>query len=203
MPLEPRLRDGLQRAAEQVHPDVEGSLESVRRRADRSSSAVGGLAVAAALVVALVFVVQGLGSPGPQGPGTSASPAASGAAPPPGLPLQGTSWEVTLSDADPEAAALGMAGTWRLLLGADATVELTPPAGFRAPSGQPPTRYIHAVDEGSLTTNLFGRDFGASCAGAGTYRWRIDGDQLTLSGEDTCPARVALLTSATWTAAAP
>ncbi len=109
---------------------------------------------------------------------------------------------MTLSASDPGVAGLGMAGDWTMRLGAGSTIDLSPPAGFRPPSGRAPDGYVHAEVGASFVTTLFARDFAAPCAGPGTYAWMINGDHLTFTTvDDTCDARRTLLTTRPWSIA--
>ncbi|MCY7418013.1 MAG: hypothetical protein LH650_05875 [Chloroflexi bacterium] len=203
MPLDQRLRDGLHRDADPIEPDVLAGLESVTRRASRSSGTTGRLMLsAAAIIVVLVLVrLAGVGPHIEVAPGATPSGATS-RSPSTGDPaaLVGT-WTVTLAPADTGVGPLGMVGDWTMRLGADSTVEVVPPPGFHPPSGSDPGGYAYAVTGPSLVTNLFTRDFAASCAGSGGYTWSADDTSLRLTmTADTCEPRRVLLGTGDWTA---
>jgi hypothetical protein len=208
MPLEPRLRDALRREVDDIHPNVESHLEAVTRRNERRSGGPAGLLAAAAViaVVLLVVIQPGVQRTGvaPSGVTGAASPTASVRPDGSDAPLQltGAAWTVELSGSDPGVDALGMAGTWTMRLGDDATIDLRPPSAFEPPSGRKPIGYVHAEDGASFVTTLFARDFAAPCAGPGTYTWMITGDRLTFTtDDDTCDARRTLLTTRQWSLA--
>jgi hypothetical protein len=208
MPLDRRLRDELARAAAAVEPDVGARLEAVTRRASRRSGA-GGRVVLSAVAVVVVLVLVRFAGVGPHlelAPGAAPSPGSGASAIPSSSAslrdgVTGT-WTVTLPAAEPGVGTLGMVGDWTMRLGADSTVELSPPEGFDPPSGGDLGRYAYAVTGSSLVTNLFTRDFSASCAGSGRYTWTADHLVLRLSvTADTCEPRRVLLTTRAWSAA--
>ena len=91
-------------------------------------------------------------------------------------------------------------GTGRSTLGADASIVLSPPDTFEAPSTLPLEGYVYALRGDRLFTNLFARHFPQGCTGSGAYRWRLEGTDLTLEAmDDLCLQRIALLTTESWT----
>src|SRR5260370_28430952 len=135
MSLDQRLRDGLQRAAAAVGPDVPRGLWAVRRRArrlmigQRAAAAI----LAAAVVAASVFLVPRLLD---LARGQREHPAVK---PPPGA-LAG-SYRADLSGGGAALVRRGLAGTWLLTLRADGSMVWNPPPGSKVTEGLPPATY--------------------------------------------------------------
>ena len=205
MPLDHRLRASLRGAADDVRPDVEHHLARVRQRSRRRSIPASQLlaSVAAIAVVVVLLRSQSLDplamiasvvAPGdPVTVASSAEPVDTTDA------LVGT-YEVHLEDTVPDGGAASLAGDWQITLGADASIVLSPPDTFEAPSTLPLEGYVYALRGDRLFTNLFARHFQQGCSGSGTYRWGLEDAHLVIEVmDDMCLQRIALLTSRSWT----
>jgi len=206
MSFDERLRDDVRAEAESVVPDVEQSLRSVRRRTDLGPGTTSWmLATAAALVIVGVLI---LGVLPRSGPDRGSVPSPTGGRPTPAgsslvEALRGTAWTATLGPAGVTDTGTDVAGTWLLRLGERSVIELVPPAGFARSSGMTTLTGVYGIDQGHLVTNAFARDFGPSCAGAGSYQADLVDGRLTLSGTDTCRIRRVILVTTPWTRAEP
>lgn len=193
MPLERRLREGMQRMAADLEPDVEGRLEATlrdARRAGKRQQLRAGLAFAT-VILAVVLVGPPLFEAlrnGERGVGASPSPT-------PTVSLIGT-YATTLVSTDVAVTSNRMSGDWTIAFGSSEILTVTPPADFTGTySG-----YSFNVADSQFTTDLFGEDV-CSTLLPGTYRWTLIGDRLTfMVVDDSCPGRVALLASAAWNA---
>jgi ferric-dicitrate binding protein FerR (iron transport regulator) len=193
MPLDRRLRDGMQRLAQDLDPDVEGRLEATLRNAHRAGRRQQ---VRAALVFATVILAVVLIGPpmidalrGVAGPGTSPSPTSF-------VTLRGT-YMTTLNSTDAAVTSNRMAGDWTIQFGSGPIMTVTAPPDFTGTR----SGYTFHVSGSQFRTDLFGEDV-CSTLLPGTYQWSLIGGQLTFTlVDDSCPGRAALLTSATWNAA--
>jgi hypothetical protein len=199
--LERRLRDDLNRDAEEVVPDVERNLGAVQARAHRRSSVAGPMILVAAALIVVVIVYRfggtstGIGAPTPS---VVSSPVVN----PSGSPviydeIAGT-YTVTLASSDAGVDANHLAGKWTMRLLPDGEMLLSPPPTFvygsLAPSG---IAFSTAADR--FRTNLFYNDF---CNSVGTYTWVLQGGRLSFAPDvETCAARQTLLSTTTWQAA--
>lgn len=203
MPLDDRLRAELRQDVEHVKPDTERHLRAALQRSSPGAGTIGWLAAAATSIALIGILVIGLRPAGVLvGPGSS-SPGSIDPVPTPMgsvASLEGRTWSVELFDADPGVPWPDMAGRWTMRLDPDSIVELSPPDGFRGHPGVTAIAGVYVISGDGFVTNLFTRDFGAACAGAGDYRFSVVGARLTFSGRDTCLVRRALLTTRPWTA---
>jgi hypothetical protein len=192
VPLDRRLRDGMQRLAADLDPDVEGRLEATLRNARRAGRRRQFRAAFAFATVILAVVL--VGPPlidalrvGPQ-PGASPSPA-------PAVTLRGT-YATTLVSNDVAVTSNRMSGDWTIQVGSSGILTVTPPSGFTGTH----SGYRFDVIGTQLRTDLFAEDV-CSTLLPGTYQWSLSGGRLSFTVvDDSCPGRVALLTSAAWTA---
>jgi hypothetical protein len=203
--LEPRLRDALRAEAASIDPDIEGSLDTVRRRATRRAP-IPPLAFLGLAAVLVVILVVRAGTSAPLGAGPSAAPqptvpAPSGSVPAissPGgaitYPAVAGTYSLTLGP-EPGVAANGLAGLWTMTLEPSGVLDVTPPATFRA-EGVAPTGNAFTQTGRQLRTNLFYNDY---CNSIGTYAWQRSGGQLTLTVvDDACVVRRTLLATTPW-----
>lgn len=196
MPLDRRLRDGFDRAASTVDPDVEMHLEQTLQRAARSrtASVAGTVLAASAATLAFIVVIRLLGAPdgGVGGPSPSAQPSPSST----GLngAVVGT-YSVTLNEADTGVATAGLSlvGTWSMTLGPSGAIELIPPASFE---GSRATGHTFSLDGSTLRTDLYYNDY---CTSIGSYMWDVTADGLTLTvADDACEIRRTILATREW-----
>jgi hypothetical protein len=198
MSLDQRLRDALQHSSSIVEPDVRRNLTTVRRKAHRAvirqrmSLAVLSVALMVGAVLAgpaAINFVQNLHLPRPAAP----SPAVPSAPVP--SAIVGT-YTATLPSSSPILSQNQMAGAWIMTLRPDGTVDFSaPPSVHSALAG-----YQYSVLGTQFRINV---QLGTICRflPPGTYEWdRADGQLTFIALDDTCPARVALLTSTPWQA---
>lgn len=205
MSLEPRLRDALRADAAAVDPDVEGSLEAVRRRSARRSPIHPATFAAIAAAVILVLAIR-TGAIGPLGAGPGATPRPSSALPT-GSPTMGSpvgsatypeiagTYSATLTPSVAGVSSNGLAGAWTMTLETDGVLDLKPPPGFRA-EGVAPSGNAFTQAGAEFRTNLFYNDF---CNSIGTYSWTRAGGSLRLIVlDDACVIRRTLLATLPW-----
>ena len=196
-----RLRESLRGAADDVRPDVEHHLARVRHRSRRRSIPASQFLASVAAVAVVVILLRSLSldplamvasvvAPGDQTPVASS-----------GEPVDTTdelvgTYQVHLDDTVPGGGAASLAGDWEMTLGADASIVLSPPDTFEAPTTLPLEGYVYALRGDRLFTNLFARHFEQGCLGSGTYRWGLEDAHLTIEVmDDMCLQRISLLTS--------
>jgi hypothetical protein len=193
MPLDRRLRDGMQHMAQDLDPDIEGRLEATLRDARRAGQRRQLRAVLAFATVILAVVVVGpplIDALQNAGPGVGASPS-----PTPTISLAGT-FATTLVSTDVAVTSNRMAGEWSIQFGSSGILTVTTPPGFTGTQ----SGYAFQMTGSQLSTDLFGEDV-CSTLLPGTYQWSLTSGRLTFTVvDDSCPGRVALFTSATWTA---
>jgi hypothetical protein len=196
VPIERRIRQGAERNAGVLDPDVDRFLDSVvhkgrRRQVVRRSLSAAASVAAVVLVVALgPSVLHGIGDttdgsvPGNESISTVT----------PVVPLV----TGTFTRSIPEGTALvrvnGIAGTWTISAGADGRVRLVAPASFAGAHASRPFE----MQADTLSTVAFGSDI---CQGlpAGRYTWSRSGDFLLISAiSDPCDARVFILGAHPW-----
>jgi len=183
MSVEDRLRHGLERNAISFVPEGERRLTAVRARQRRRR----GLQASAVAAVATVTAFLGLGVLTGGDPDVRpASPAENRTASSTAPVLTGE-YTRRLRDAGDRT------GRWVLGFGAEGTLDVTAPPGYRGVvSGA-----LFTTDQG-LRTNLFDQDL-CSGRGLGTYTWGRSGTVLELVVvDDTCAARVGLLSGGSW-----
>jgi hypothetical protein len=195
MPVERRLRGGLERNAGVVEPDVEAFLETVVRRARPrviTRRAVAGLAAAAAVAAAVTggsWALHAIRSADRDVPAAHRSHQA-------GLPpLAGTFTRAVA----PSTAAIRnnrMAGRWTIRLRGQVIQAVSAPPSFTGVL----STFQFQVRDSRFRTNLFIQDVCANKPG-GTYRWALSGRTLRFAAvSDPCTARVAFFTSGPWRA---
>jgi hypothetical protein len=191
MSFDRQLRESLDRAVPEVVPGAaDRSLSGVvhrgrRRRRLRGAAGASAAALAIAGAVALLASAGGLlGRDAGTRPGAPDGPFA----------LVAGSYTATLSGSDPDVARHGLAGNWILDLSTDGVMYLSPPVSFDASV----TGIAFELDDDVLRTNAFSSGPTGCGAEAGTYRWSIAEDGLTLTPLDEPCALRASLFGRTW-----
>jgi len=203
MRLERRIREGAERNAGVLEPDVDGSLSAVvrqvrrRRRIRRTlSTAIAIPVVASAIVLGPGFLDAVRGSRVPaigSQPTQIATPSPASTA---GAPV---TFGKTVSRGLAVVRANGLEGRWSVAIADDGRMRLLAPASFAGSTVSWPLD--QSADE--LRTFAFRGDL---CSGyeAGTYRWTRISRYLILDMiSDHCDARVWLLTSGPWKSSPP
>lgn len=197
MPVERRIREGMQRNADVLHPDVDRALASVVRRTRRRSLVRRSLTAAVtvpAVVIAIVFGPRVLDMRERSGPVPLGNNPTSSVTPPSTpSPLAGTFTRMLAGDRA-VVQANGIAGRWTIETDAQGRTRLLAPPSF---TGAPVSRPF-VVQGSELRTDALGLD---ACSGlpAGTYRWVRAGRYLVLTPvSDPCDARAWVLSSGPW-----
>lgn len=193
MPLERRMREEMRRMAADLEPDIEERLEATlrgARRADTRRQLRDALASATVILVVLLVGVPFIGALRDRSLGVGATPS-----PTTPVPLAGT-YATTLVSTDVAVTSNRMAGDWTIGFGSNGILTVAPPPGFTGTT----SGYSFVVAGSQFRTVMFGEDV-CSTLLPGTYRWSISSDRLSFTVvDDSCPGRVALLTSAAWNA---
>ena len=197
MPLDRRLRDGIDRLTSQVDPDVDRSLDRTFHRARRTialrragAAAVVAVSIALAIVIGphAIDLLHTEQLPSPAATPTNTNPAV----------IAGM-YETIVPNDQPAVRRDGLAGRWTITLSADGTMTLLPPSSYSGPR----SGYGFQVSGDRFRTDLFSTSV---CAGIppGEYRWTLSGAALTLTPvDDRCEARAAFLDSASWQSSRP
>ncbi len=190
MPLDRRLRDGIDRLTSEIDADVDRNLDRTLRRARRTIAlrrAGAASVVAASVALAIVIgprtidALRNEQAPSPATIPSNTNPAI----------IAGT-YETVVPNDQPAVRRDGLAGRWTIALGADGTMTLSPPSSYSGPR----SGYGFQVSGDRFRTDLFSTSV---CTGIppGEYRWTLSGGTLTLTPvDDRCAARDALLGSA-------
>ncbi len=197
MLVERRLREGMQRNAQVLDPDVDhllpGVMRQSRRRVATRRGAIVGAGVAA-LVFAIVIgprVVDALRTSEHRVPASTPTPSLSNT-----QALTG-SFARRLDANSPGAQENEMAGEWTIELHADGTMNIVAPPRFAGVL----SAVQFQVTGNRFRTDLFVQDVCTNLP-LGSYRWSRSGGTLTFKViDDACEARVALFTSHSWTGA--
>jgi hypothetical protein len=197
MPVERRIREGAERNAEVIDPDVDRVLDAVIRRTRRRMVVRRSLATVVAVptvVLALILAPHLLetvrGSTRPASQPTTAPPPTQG---PTTTYLSGT-FTRSLSGSLAVVRANGVAGTWTITTDAHGRLQLLAPPSF---AGHQATR-LFVQDANHMRTDAFG---GGICKGVrgGTYSWARAGSVLMFTVvQDPCDARAAIISAAPW-----
>jgi hypothetical protein len=194
MSVERRLREGLERSAAVVPPDVGRRLPEAiargrrRRRARRASLIVGTLAALAAVGFATPQVtgfVERIQHPAVnQGPPVAPGPDA----------VIAGNYTSTLGATSRVIRDNGMAGTWTLRLKANGVITMSAPRSFHGDL----VSIAFRVRGDRFTTNAFVND--PRCSNdVGVYRWqRVGGTLVFTPVSDTCALRRALFSTKPW-----
>lgn len=194
MSLDRRLRDGLDRLAAEIEPDVEGRLRTTLERGHRVSFALPIAATAAAVLLvavvgpALIGLVRGeFGTPGGETP-----------TPLPAAPSLVGAYATTVAPGDSAVEEHNLSGAWTISFEADGVLSVTAPTGFAGTR----TGYSYTVTGDRLVTDLFGSDV-CTTQLPGSYRWELVGESLTFTViDEPCAGRAALLAGQEWQAVA-
>jgi hypothetical protein len=196
MSLDRRLREGLDRLAEEIEPDIEGRLRSTLERGNRPRFVTFALPVAASaaaiLLVAVVAPSLFALLHGEIGPPIGASQVPS----PSALSLVGA-YTATVASGDPAVQEHNLDGAWTVEFDANASLKVTAPTGFTGTR----TGYSYEVNDERLITDLFSSDVCTTLL-PGTYRWARDGSTVTFTAiDEPCAGRASLLAGQPWQAA--
>jgi hypothetical protein len=202
VPLDRRIREELQHAADSIQPDVERNLGAVEARVHRGGSVSTSLLLVAAVVVLVVISIRMGGVPNDgTGPGGSAVPSSTPASStsssslPVSYPQIAGTYVVALDPSDAAVKRDGLAGRWTLRLQPDGVALLSAPETFQ-PGASSLSGITYALAGDRFRTDLFYNDF---CSSIGTYAWSLAQGSLRLTPVDeTCPIRRTLLSTASW-----
>jgi hypothetical protein len=196
MSLEHRLRDSLRQSSSAVDPDVSESLRIVRRKTRRLviRQRMGQVAFAVIAVGALVVVTPRVvdfirslpAQPAHPGPTSSRMPAL--------RDIVGT-YTTDVQAGSQVVDDGGLAGRWTMRLEPNGVATMSAPPSFTGVL----TGVSFQVSGEQFRIDLFVQDL---CSGdtPGAYRWTRSGGELTFTTlGDSCAARVAVLTSGSWT----
>jgi hypothetical protein len=195
MPIERRIREGVQRNAGVLDPDVNRFLDSVVQRTRRRQVIRRSLTVtasAAAVVAAVLLgpsVLDGIRGSGSTVPGSHPTPSVA-----PSVPLLTGTFTRTIPVGTAVVRANGLAGTWTISVEADGSVRVLAPTSFAGPNASRPFE----LQAESLQTDAFSFSV---CSGfpAGTYRWSVQSGYLVLTPvSDPCDPRVVVLGAGPW-----
>jgi len=196
MPIERRIRQGAERNAGVLDPDVDRFLDSVVHKSRRRQ--VARRSLTAAVSVAAVVLVVILGPSALDGIGDAANRPVPGSEPTPTVTSVVPLVTGTFTRSIPEGTALvrvnGIAGRWTIIAGANGRVRLVAPPAFAGAHASRPFE----MQTDTLQTVAFGSDI---CEGlpAGRYGWSRSGDFLLISAiSDQCDARVFILGARPW-----
>jgi len=196
MRVERRIREGAERNASTISPDIDRALDVVirthrkRRVVRRSVTLAVAVPVVALVLAAGPGVLDAVRGPAPA-PATRPTPPPSTAPPP--APFGGGVFARTIDTGLAVVRANGLAGRWTIVTDAGGVVRLVAPDPF---AGSHSWQLDLAGNK--LRTDAFD---GGLCDGVrpGTYGWARVGPFLVLSRIfDPCDARVWLLTSGPW-----
>jgi hypothetical protein len=197
MPLDRRLRDGVDRLTSQVDPDVDRSLDRTFRRARRTIAlrrAGAASVVAASVALAIVIgprtidALRNERAPSPATKPSNTNPAA----------IAGT-YQIVIPNDEPAVRQNHLAGRWTIGLGTDGIMTVSTPPSYAGPR----SGYRFRISGEEFRTDLFSTGV---CSGIppGVYRWALSGATLTLTPiDEQCTARATLLGSQTWGSVQP
>jgi hypothetical protein len=191
MSIDRRLRQGLERSATVIDPDLRATLPAAldrgRRRKRRLLAARATAFIASAALVALVGSQLLSGMRGEQ-PATTATPP-----PPAAYAVIAGTYTATIEPHNPGLPADGMVGTWSLEMSIDGLLVLSAPPGSAFPTS--PASF--EVDGARFQTNAFSA---SACNGTvGTYTWGLSARHLRFTKiADTCPVREAIFAARQW-----
>ena len=197
MPTDRDLRNGFDRAASHLEPDVQRHLHQTLRHGRRRILVRRAVQVTSIVAVIAVILIAGpaalreLRGTRTDIPGGTTTPTPSGATD--GSAIAGT-YTIELPDEAGVIRDQGMAGSWTLRLEPDGTVLLTSPPSFAAST----TGIVFDLSGDQFRTNAFVTDLCGSDP-SGLYRWERSGTSLRFTQTaDSCPARVALFATGPW-----
>ena len=195
MPLDRRLRDGLDRLAGEIEPDVEGRLKATLGHAGRRNLVQRSLPILAATTALVLVAIVGPAMVdlwrGEAGPPIGASQAPS---PSPSALAGAFTASVESDDLVVQESNLG--GSWTVEFDASGILVVTSPASYAGTR----TGYSYQVTGDELRTDLFGEDV-CSTLLPGRYRWERTGDIVTFSTiDEPCAGRAAFFAGQPWRA---
>ena len=196
MSIDRRLREGANRIASEVDPDVDHHLGETRRRARRRITlrrAGAGLALAGVIVAAILIgprVLDALGDLARRQPAGGPTPTIGNQA------IAGT-YTRTIDAGRAMVRRDHLAGRWSITLGPDGTMVVGAPQGFNGVL----TGTLFDFDGNRFRTNLFIQDVCSGLA-VGSYRVTAVGRELRFVPlVDPCAGRVAVISGGSWTRA--
>lgn len=199
MPVERRIREGAERNAGMLDPDVDRVLDTVVRRTRRRAVVHRSLTAAVAIpavVLALVFGPHLLeATPRTSTPATQ-PPAGQTPSTGPAVPQLSGHFTRTLSGSLAIARANGIGGTWTIATDGLGRLQLLAPRSFSGPQAS----LLSELSDHRFRTSAFSAGI---CRGssAGTYGWaEADGVLQLTALHDRCDARVAILGQDPWRA---
>jgi hypothetical protein len=199
MPIERRIREGAERNAGVLDPDVDRFLDSVvqrtrrRQMTRRTLTAAASVAAVVAAVVLGPSVLDGINGSDGTVPGSNPTPSVAPSVTPVVHLLTGT-FTRSIPEGTAVVRANGIAGTWTISAGADGGVRVLAPASFAGAHASRPFE----LQADTLRTDAFSSDV---CAGLppGTYGWSLQAGFLVLSAlSDPCDGRVKVLGAGPW-----
>ncbi len=194
MPIERRIKQGAERNAGVLDPDVDRFLDSVvhktRRRQvmRRSLTAAASVATVVLAIVLGPSVLDGIGGTGSTQPGSNPTPSVAPSVEPV-VPLVTGTFMRSIPEGTAVVRANGIAGTWTINADTDGSVRLLAPGSFAGAHASRPFE----MQANTLATDAFSSDI---CAGlpAGTYSWSLQGSYLFLTPLSApCDARVVVM----------
>jgi hypothetical protein len=197
MSLDRRLRDGLDRLAAGIEPDVEGRLKTTLDRGHRPRLVTFALPIAATAAAVLLVAVVGpalIGLVrGEFGASTSATPSQSSLT----ATLVGA-YAASVTPGNPAVDEHNLSGDWTIVFETSGLISVTAPTGFVGTR----TGYVYEITGDQLVTDLFGSDVCTTLL-PGRYRWELVGESLRFDAvDDPCAGRAALLAGQEWHVAA-
>jgi hypothetical protein len=199
MPLERRIREGADRNAAILQPNVEGSFSTVVREARRRRRLrliLSSLVTISFVATAIVFgpgILEGLRTI--RTPAIATQPKQIETQTPGEGSFTPMTFDKTISRGLAVVRANGLEGSWGIAIDVQGRMRLLAPAGFDDATGS----WLLDPRTNEFRTSAFSNGL---CAGqlAGTYRWtRISRYLILDMVRDHCDARVWLLTSGPWT----
>jgi hypothetical protein len=200
MPIERRIREGTERNAGVLDPDVGRFLGSVvhkaRRRVviRRSLTAAASIAVVAAVAVAGPSVLDDIRGSNGIAPGSTPTSSAVPITVPPVASLLTGTFTRSIAEGSAVVRNNGLAGTWTIDAANDGSARLVAPGSF--PGAHASASF--EVHPDTLRSAAFGSDI---CSGlpAGSYHWSAQSGFLVLTAiSDPCDARVIVLAAGPW-----
>ena len=199
MPIERRIREGADRNAGVLDPDVDRFLDSVVRRTRRRKvvrRSFTGAAAAAAVALAVFVgpsVLDGIEGANGHVPGGNPTPSVAPSVPPIVPFLTGT-FTRSIPTGTAVVRANDLAGTWTISATADGVVRLLGPDGFDGARASAPFE----MQATNFRTDALRPDVCTGMA-SGTYTWSVqDGFLLISVVSDPCDARIVVLTQKPW-----
>ncbi len=198
MRLERRIREGAERNAAVLEPNVEGSFSTVvrqarrRRRVRLTLSSLVTISLVATAIVVGPGILDGLRNP--RTPAVATQPTQVATQTPVQVAVTPVAFSKTISRGLAVVRANGLEGSWSIAIDSRGRMQLLAPARFAGATGS----WLLDPRTNEFRTTVFSNGL---CSGqrAGTYRWtRISSYLILDMVRDRCDARVWLLTSGPW-----